>query len=200
MSNPKRDLTFLLTLSCFLVFAPLSAQRGWGGGGLGLYGPGPRLGENVALALDLRNELNLTSDQTRALENLEGRIRAEVAPLGDRIDHTRSQILAGELSGAQGLLQLESLLTEYQLAADPYRVEVAQLLTAEQHQLLQAAMFETRPGLGQGLGRSTALGLGRGSARVGGYGVGLGRGRGLARGGGGYGRGYFRGGRRFIRR
>lgn len=225
MRGPKGDFPVLVLLFLALTAAPLSAQRGWGGGGLGLYGFGPRLGENIDLALELKDDLGLTPEQIGALQELDRGIQAEVEPLDAEIQLLRNRILAGEVAGGEGLLQLERLLADFQLAAEPYRVEVANILTPEQHGLLQATMFETRPGLGRGarlgyvgagvapravygrlgLGGRGAVGL-RGGPGVGygpGYGIGyragLGRGRGLGPAARGLGRGFVRGGRGPIR-
>jgi len=205
MWTSRRHLILLLSLFFVFFSTPLSAQRAWESGGLGLYGLGPRLGENITLALELESELGLSSDQVAALEDLALRVREEVSPLGNEIDALRSQILAGGITGAQGLLQLETLLNEYQAVADPYRAEVMQLLTPDQHRRLQIGMFETRTGPGRLLGWG-AMGTTRGatpgvSTRLGlGFRAGaVGRGRGLGRSGRGYARGFVRGGRGYIR-
>lgn len=222
MCRSKRDFSVLVVLILALTAAPLSAQRGWGGGGFGLYGLGPRLGENIDLALELKDDLGLTTEQVGALQELDKLIQAELGPLDDDIELLRSRILAGKVTGSQGLLQLESLLAEYESAAEPYRVEVSNILTPDQHRLLQAGMFETRPGLGRGfpqgspgvgvgaprafygrLGGAAGLrggvGVGYGAGYGAGYRAGLGRGRGSGLGGRGYGRGFVRGGRGYAR-
>lgn len=199
MRRPKGDFPVLVLLFLALTAAPLSAQRGWGGGGLGLYGFGPRLGENIDLALELKDDLGLTPEQIGALQELDRGVQAEVEPLDAEIQLLRNRILAGEVAGSQGLLQLERLQEDFQLAAEPYRVEVVSILTPEQHRLLQAAMFETRPGLGRGarqgyVGAGVAPRAVSGRLGFGGRGaVGLRGGPGIGYGGGpgvGYGAGY----------
>jgi hypothetical protein len=185
-------LFFALALSGFGHL--LSAQQGPGGRGLGLYGVGPRLGENVQMALELRQQLGLSPDQVEALRDLEAGIQEDVVPLDLQIAALRSQLLAGEVEWSAGLLQLQELQLQYQVAADPYRTRVTEVLSPDQHQALQALMFETRPGAGLGLGAGVrplggwGLGVGvsggRGLGRGGGLGLGRGGGLGLGRGGG----------------
>ena len=179
MNGFRRFLVVFLTLFLVVGAEGLSAQRGLGGGGLGLYGFGPRLGENVALALELRGELGLSGEQVAALEDLGAGILLDVEPIEMEIEALRSQILTGGVTDRDGLLQLQSLLADYDVIADPYRSGIASILTVDQHLTLQAAMFDTRPYLGQPY-------LGQGA-----LGVGVGYGRGIAYGrGGGYGFGY----------
>lgn len=214
MNRPLPYLPAISILFLALITTPVQAQRGWGGSGLGLYGFGPRLGENIALALELEEELGLTRDQIQALRDLDSRIQQDVAPILGEIDGLRGEILDGTASGRQGLLEMERLFLEFETAAEPFRAEVAAILTPDQHRQLQAAMFDTRPGLGRGLargspgfspvayaplgprpglgfGRARAPGSGRGMTT--GYGAGLRGGRGLGRAGRGFGRGYGRG-------
>ncbi len=202
MSGPARYCLVVLLLLLTVPLVPLSAQRGRGGPGLGLNGIGPRLGENVQLALDLRADLNLTPDQVGALEELQLGIAEDVAPLEARIREVRTRVFTGETGAAPAVGELDRLLADYQTAADPYRVRIAEILTTDQHLLLQSAMFDTRPGVGWGYGTRSlgapggdpATGVlpragyyGRGLGR--GYGGGWGRGRGWGGRGAGYGRG-----------
>ncbi|MFC1660832.1 hypothetical protein ACFL3S_05175 [Gemmatimonadota bacterium] len=180
----------------------LSAQRGLGvGGGVGVYGLGPRLGENIDLALQFREQLNLSGEQVVALQELQVAIQQDVAPLEAEIDDLRARIMSGEVMQVAGVSQLQDLFNRYQAAATPYRTGVATILTADQHWELQGLMYDSRLGqgayvgrAGSGIGRGFGLSAGRGYWGPGG-GVGLGRGlrRGVRRGGGrGLGRGLMR--------
>ncbi len=217
MSPMKSGLVLALALAVSGGGHFLSAQRGFGGQGLGLYGAGPRLGENVAFALELRGELGLSDEQVRSLQVLQEGIQKEVDPLDMEIEAIRAGIMAGKVNSADGLVLLRDLNAQYQVASAPYRTQVAAVLNPEQHQMLQGIMWETRPlqgqgmaglglgsasGIGQGLGlsRGQGVGLGVGTAYGRGAGLGLGRagGLGLGRGAGrgsyrGYGRGIGRG-------
>lgn len=199
MSTMKRGLVVALALAVSGGAYSLSAQRGIRGGGLGLYGFGPRLGENIQLALEFQEDLGLTAEQMASLQELLAGIEQDVMPLEAGIDELRAQITAGEINQADGLVQLQELLGEYQTAAAPYRTGVTTILTADQHMRLQRIMWNTRPLQGQYLGRA---GVGRGLGV--GIGVGRGAGRGLGRGvGRGIGRGVGRGvagGGRYLRR
>jgi hypothetical protein len=220
MSLIKQGLVFALALGVSGGGHLLSAQQGRGGGGQGLYGFGPRLGENVVFALELREDLGLTQDQVASLQTLQAGIQKDVGPLESQISDLRAEIQAGEVDYADGVTRLRDLFDAYQEAAAPYRTQVQAVLTPAQHQTLQGIMWETRASQGLGAGRAgmvsgrtpaggTAgpLGLGRragigrgaglGLASGVGRGAGRGAGMGLGRGGGrGQGRGMARGGGR----
>ena len=203
----------IFAVALLLVIAgwgnPLEAQRGRGGGGLGIYGFGPRLGENVQLALENRGQLGFSAEQVSALEELQGGIRETLGPLQSEIDNLRYGIISGEADQVAGVADLQQLLSDYDLAAKPVQARVTQIFTAEQHLALQDIMLATRPGLGAGwgVGSGPALGLAPGAAR--GLGVrpgvraygGWGPGAGVGRGGGlGVRRGFAGGGGRGLAR
>ena len=195
MSAMKSGLVMVLALAVSGAAYPLSAQRGIAGGGLGLYGLGPRLGQNVEFALQYQADLGLTGEQIASLQELQVGIQQDVEPREAEIEALRSQIVAGEVNQTDGLVQLQQLLGQFQTAAAPYRTGVTTILTADQHLRLQDIMWSTGgvqgqylggAGYGQGqyLGRAgVGLGVGRGMVRGAGRGVGLGAGRGVARGG-----------------
>jgi len=206
MSVIKYGLVMALSLAVAGGGLLLSAQQGLGGGGLGLFGMGPRLGENVDLALEFQDQLGLSAAQVGSLEALRSGIREGVDPLELEMESLRASILSGGVASRDGLVRLQDLTVQYQAASEPFRAEVVSILTVAQHQILQGIMLETRPlpasGQGLGLAGSTRLGFGRSSgigfgrsAGVGLRGVGamrLGRGsvRGMGRGAGrGFGRG-----------
>lgn len=210
MSLVKRSLVLLFALALFGGVGLLSAQQGLGGG-LGLYGVGPRLGENVQLALLHSGELGLSEEQISSLQELQVGIEADVVPLENQLNAVRDQILAGQVDWSSGILQLQEVRAQYEVAAAPYRTGVANVLTTDQHWALQEIMYATWPGTGTppgvglglrrgwvpaaGVAPGRALGLGRGVGLGRGAGLGLGAragvyGRGLGR---GYGRGYGRG-------
>ncbi len=187
----------------------LSAQQGLGGQGLGLYGIGPRLGENVELALEFQDLLGLSAEQVGSLEALRNGIRQDVDPLGAEITDLRARLMAGEVSRVDGLVQLQDFLVQFQAAAEPYRIQVETLLTPAQHGALQGIMLETRPLQGRALG-AAGMGMGWNPGFSSGQGMWLGRGAGpgygrgaamgFGRGGGpGLGRGAVRGVRRGLR-
>lgn len=177
----------VLLLTLFLAGGGnlLQAQQGLAGGGLGLNGVGPRLGENVALALELQSELGLSGDQVQSLQNLQSGIAQDVEPVEAEINAIRAGIQSGSTPARDGLLQLQALYDEYQVVAEPYRTEVAAVLTPQQHQTLQGIMFDSRP-YAAGLGLRGGVALNRGTRLGVGQGVGLGAVRGAGR---GYGRG-----------
>lgn len=201
----KRCLATLLLLALAGGGEALSAQRALGGGGLGLRGLGPRLGENLDMVLQHQSQLGLSAEQLAALQKIRAGIQRDVEPLGALMDDLRGGILRGEVAGSQGWNQLQELWAEYDIVAEPYRTEVASVLSASQHQTLQQLMFATRtpagwgrgwesvaaPGVGWGAGRG-ALGMGGrgagwgaapGVGWVGGRGAGWAPGRGFVRGG-----------------
>jgi hypothetical protein len=198
MSLMKTGLVMALVLAVSGGGHLLLAQQGPGARGLGLYGAGPRLGENVAFALELQEELGLSADQVQSLQLLQEGILQDVDPLETEIEGLRSGILAGEANSAEGLALLREFSAQHQAASAPYRTQVAAVLTPAQHQTLQGIMWEARlqqgrGGLGVagvGLGQGAALGVGLGVGRGAGLGLGrsgalgLGRGGGLGLGGG----------------
>jgi hypothetical protein len=198
----KRYLATVLLLAVAGGGEALSAQRGLGGGGLGLRGLGPRLGENVDMALQYRGDLGLSADQVAALEEIREGIRRDVEPWEARLNDMRGAILAGEVAGPQGWAQLQEFWVEYDAVAEPYRIGVASVLSPTQHQTLQDMMFATRTpagwgwggaaaGVGWGAGRGPGWGMGRGAAWGAGRGLGWGTGRGA---GWAAGRGFVRAG------
>jgi hypothetical protein len=148
------------------------------GGGWGVYGVGPRLGENIELALEFRDRLNLSEDQVAALQKLQQDIQRDVTPLETEIEALRGLIRNGDVAWTEGVGQLQDLFTRYDSAAEPYRTGVARILSGYQHSMLQGMMYETRLGSvpARGLARP-GLGLRRGRG-LGGRGIGLGLGRG----------------------
>lgn len=208
----RRGITVLVFLALAGVGVPISAQQNPGpGGGLGLYGVGPRLGENIQLALGSRETLGLSGEQVEALQELGVGVQRDVAPLELEIEELRARIIGGEIVWTAGVGQLQDLFARYETAATPYRTRVAGILTGEQHLLLQEMMYRTRFGSGAnlrlgraGLGRGPGLGVGAGlPARGLGRGLAYRRipvvGRGMGRRGGrGLGRGFARSGWRSI--
>ncbi len=197
MSMTRWRMALVVALTVSSGGPVLSAQQGRAGAGLGLYGLGPRLGENIELALELQDLLGLSAEQVGSLQTLRAGVSENVDPLGVEITGLRAMIMAGEVDRVEGLIRLQGLLDEYEVVAAPYRTEVATVLSPAQHGILQSVMWDGRPalGLGQGAigpGLGTAPGLGSGQgvgyARPGalrrGVALGLGRagGRGLGRG------------------
>ena len=148
-----------------------------------------------------------------ALRQLQGGIAEDVGPLEAEVAGIRAGILSGEVNSSEGLALIQDLYVQYDAVAEPYRTEIANVLSPAQHETLQAIKWETRPVVGPGvglygsgilsglgLGAVRPLGFGRGGGfgrgvglgqagrlglgRWGGPGVGRGGGRGLARGGG----------------
>jgi len=205
MSVTRWMLAIALALAVSGGEPVLSAQQGQVGTGLGLYGLGPRLGENVELALELRGELGLSAEQVGSLQTLLAGISQDVDPLAGEITELRAMVMAGEVDRVESLVQLQGLLAQYRTVAAPYQTGVETILTAAQHETLRALMWETRPipssglgvvgsgfawnsrlGSGRGvgmaqvgsLGARAALGFGGGGGRGWGRGVGRGVGRG----------------------
>ncbi len=173
MSLTKGGVVMVVALAVAGGGNSLTAQRGLGGGGgLGVYGFGPRLGENIELTLQLQEQLKLSGEQVSALQELQVGIQQDVAPLEAELDALRARVVSGEVTRFAGVSQLQDLFTRYEAAATPYRTGVATILSADQHLELQVLMYETRPGAqgflgvaGSGFGRGVGRGFGRGYAR-----------------------------------
>lgn len=182
MSTSKRALLVVLIIALSGAGHPLFGQRGRGGVGLGINGLGPRLGENIQLALARKADLGLSAAQVSSLQGLQAQVLENVEPLAVQIDEMRAGIQTGDLDPYQGTATLQELLANYEIVANPYRTEVTSLLSTNQHAALQQMMWATRGGAGQGLGMGTVgrgLGAGRGVGLGRGAGMGLGRGVGL---------------------
>jgi len=122
---------------------------------------GPRLGENVELALEIRDQLGLSAQQVESLQALQVGIDMDVHPLAAEITTFRALIRGGEMDPVEGLTQLQGLLNQYQLVVEPYRLEVDAILSPTQHRMLQQVMLETRPLPALGMGRPGLPGPGR---------------------------------------
>ena len=81
MSVTRWNLAIALALVLSFGGSVLSAQESPARAGLGLYGLGPRLGENVELALELQDQLGLSAEQVGSLQTLRAGISKEVDPL-----------------------------------------------------------------------------------------------------------------------
>ncbi len=196
MSIVKQSLIIIAALAVSATMSPVAAQRGVGQGqGLQVNGIGPRLGENIALALENRDRLGLSEDQVAGLQLLQAGVAEDVTPLQTEVDALRTRMRAGEVSYTAGIPQLRGLLAELDIASEPYRAGVADILTADQHLELQEIMWSTRPyDAGwysrAGFGYGVQPRVGTGFRPRGGFGRGAawgGRGRGLLRGGHGAG-------------
>jgi len=182
MSFTKRMSTAFLLFALAGVVSPVAAQWGVGGQGLRVYGVGPRLGENIELALQYRDRLALSSEQVARLQQLQSGVERDVTPLGREIDVLRSSIGTGGVPYTEGQARLQSLLAEFEVAAEPYRTGVTNVLTPEQHVTLQRMLYDSRPYVGIGYGRAAA-GYGRAAPGYGAVGPGvLWRGRMIGRG------------------
>jgi hypothetical protein len=179
-------LASILALAVCVEGNPVSAQQGVGGTGLRVYGVGPRLGENVQLALQNQQALGLSSEQVARLQDLQSGIEREIDPLETEIDAARLSLQTGSVSYTEGQARLQELLTRLETAAQPYRTAVAEILTANQHAALQQMLYATRPWWTPGYGRA---GVGWGVVAPGPYGYGRGLGV-VAPGAYGYGRGF----------
>ncbi len=198
MSLMKGVLTGILALAVCAVANPVSAQRGVGGPGLRINGVGPRLGENVQLALQNQARLGLSSEQVARLQELQPGIESEIVPLENELNAARMSLQSGGVGYPEGQAQLQELLARFETAAQPYRTAVAEILTPTQHAALQQMLYATRPYWTPGYGRA-AVGWGAvapgayGGYGYGGYGYGRGFGAGRAWGGAWGGRGWGRG-------
>jgi hypothetical protein len=179
MSLTKRIAAGFILAVLAWAASPAAAQVG-SAPGRRVYGVGPRLGENLQLALQQQDRLGLSSAQVEQLRELQSGVERVVTPLEQEIDQFRSSIGSGGVSYARGQARLLELLAEFEAAAEPYRIGVSEVLTPDQHATLQRMMYDTRPygrgwaGAGYGrVARGTALG-GRGFGRGAGYGAGWG--------------------------
>lgn len=187
MSYVKRTSTLFVAAGLAVALALSGAwaearAQPVSGSGYGVFGAGPRLGENVELALENADRLGLSEAQVVELEAIAEGLRREVVPLRDELTGLRARISSGEVTYAESAGLLRGLLAEIEEVATPYRRGVAETLTPEQHAELGRMMYATRayPGWGQGRrgpgGRGSGWYRGRGGGFRGGPWVRPGRG------------------------
>lgn len=144
MSLTTRTLALLVACALSGVWSHAWAQTA-PGGGYRVYGVGPRLGENVELALRNAERLGLSEGQIAELNAIREGLQWEVAPIQEQIAGLRAGIRAGEVTYEASAEELRTLLVQLDELAEPYRRGVAETLTAEQHAALQQMMYDTRP-------------------------------------------------------
>lgn len=159
MRRMSGGLILALTLVIGAGVTPVQGQRGPGFRG---QSAGPHAGRSLDAIIENREVLGLTEDQLAQIQDLKATMDSEVAPLAEGIRELRDQIQAGEVDRNEGFRQLQALRGEMMIASAPLRGRVQEILTVEQHQRLQAAMRQSRPGPARG----GALG-GRGQGRMG---------------------------------
>jgi len=174
MVGAGRTFALVFIVAAAAAAHPLSAQVGRGGGGLGIYGFGPRLGENIQFALENQAQLGLSAEQVASLRELQAGIQQEVEPIEAEIDDLRLGIISGAVDRVDGIVALRELFAEFNAAAAPYRAGVASVLTVDQHRALQGMMWSTGAGLGAGWGRGAGVGPGVALGALPGPGLGLG--------------------------
>ncbi len=197
MSFTKRVATGFILLAMAWAASPASAQPGPAGVGRRVFGVGPRLGENIQLALQHQDRLGLSSEQVARLQDLQSGVERDVTPLQEEIDALRASLRTGGVAYVEGQARLQDLLARFETAAEPYRTGMNEVLDPSQHDALQRMMYDSRPypqmgygWAGAGFGRA-GVGYGRlaRGAAWGGRGAGRGVGRGVGRGAGwGFGR------------
>jgi Spy/CpxP family protein refolding chaperone len=140
-------LTVALTLAVGAV--PLQAQRG---GGVGGRAAGPHAGRSLDILLENQEALGLTDAQLAQIQDMKTTMDTEVAPLAEELRTLRDQIRAGEVDRDKGFRQLQGLRGELMTASAPLRGRLQEILTVEQHRALQAEVWQSRPGMGRGMG------------------------------------------------
>ena len=167
-------------LALTVAVNPVDAQRGRGvAGPAAQRAQGPHMGRSLELALEHRDQLELTDDQAAQLQELKAVVDGDISGLQAEMRELRSRIQGGEIPRDEGFRQMQALRGELITASAPLRGRVQEILTVAQHGKLQGLVRQERPGIGQ----PGALGPGRGGA-VGRSGPGAAPGRRLAAPGG----------------
>ena len=177
MTKMSGGIVLAVAVAVGLAASPLQAQRGAGFRG---QMAGPNMGLSLDILLENQENLDLTGDQLRELESLKATMDGQVAPLAEEMKVLREQIWAGEVDRGEGFRQLQALRGEFLTASAPLQGRVQEILTVEQHRLLQAEVWQVRPGMGRAgaafQGRGGAF-QGRGGAFQGRGGMGMTRGQ-----------------------
>ncbi len=138
----KTHTIALLTMTALAMAAPLSAQRpgparpgaGLGpGSSLGGRGMGPRLERVIALALERRDTLELSTDQIRELEELRSEIDRSEADLREQAELLREE--AGD-DREQIRERMRELMESGREAREAQRERYEQVLTRDQRDRL----------------------------------------------------------------
>jgi hypothetical protein len=160
-----------LILALAVAAVPLQAQRGQGVGGEAFRGPGgPNLGRSLELALENREELELSQEQLTQLQELKQIIDEDVAGLAEEMKALRESIRSGEVGRDEGMRRMQALQGEFLTASAPLTGRVREILTVEQHGKLQPLVRRGRvgrvgAGAVRGRGMSTFRGRGMGTFR-----------------------------------
>lgn len=177
MTKMSGGIVMAVAVAVGLAASPLQAQRGAGFRG---QMAGPNMGLSLDILLENQENLDLTADQLRELESLKAIMDSQVAPLAEEMKALREQVWAGEVDRGEGFRQLQALRGEFLTASAPLQGRVQEILTVEQHRLLQAEVWQNRPGMGRAgaafQGRGGAF-HGRGGAFHGRGGMGMPRGQ-----------------------
>lgn len=146
MMGTKRVTGAALVVAAALVPGSLQAQRGGGFGGAG----GPNMGRSLEVVLEKQQQLNLSQDQIVELQGLKNTLDTKVAPVVDEMEGVRQLVRDGEIDRDEGLRQMQALRGQMITNAAPLQGRVQEILTVEQHRILQSAVRQGRPGGGRG--------------------------------------------------
>jgi len=167
MTKGNGGLILAVAVAVGLASSPIQAQMGAGTRGPGARvgqgqmgqqngasnfrrGGGPNMGGSLEALLEKREELGLTGDQMRDLEGLKATMDGEVAPLVEGMKALQEKIRAGEVERGEGFRQMQALRGELLTASAPLQGRVQEILTVEQHKILQGEMRELRMSEGRG--------------------------------------------------
>ena len=173
MMGTMRVMGAALVVATALVPVPLHAQRGGGLRGAA----GPNMGKSLEVVLEKQEELGLSQDQIAQLQELKNILDTDVVPVIEEMAGVRKMIQEGGIDRDEGLRQMEALRGQMITNAAPVQGRVQQILTVEQHRVLQSAVRQGRPGAaragaGQVRGAMGGRGVGRAQPpRIGAWGM-----------------------------
>jgi Spy/CpxP family protein refolding chaperone len=149
MTRKREGVVLAVALALAVGTVPLHAQRG---GGVMGRAAGPHAGRALDILLENQEALELTDAQLAQIQDMKTTMDTEVAPLAEELRTLRDQIRAGEVDRDEGYRQLQGLRGEILTASAPLRGRLQEILTVEQHRALQAEVWQSRPGMGRGMG------------------------------------------------
>ena len=149
MTRKREGVVLVVALALAVGTVPLHAQRG--GGAMGR-AAGPHAGQALDILLENQEALDLSDAQLAQIQDMKTTMDTEVAPLAEELRTLRDQIWAGDVDRDEGYRQLQALRGEILTASAPLRGRLQEILTVEQHRVLQAEVWQSRPGMGRGMG------------------------------------------------
>jgi hypothetical protein len=171
-----KTVVFGLMVAALTIAGPLAAQRpgrpGMGPGMSGVpgRGEGPGLERLIALALERRDSLGISSEQVAGLEALRAEVERSNATIRDQMEAARADSVGDRRATME---RMRGLVESTRAERQAQRERFEQLLSQDQRERLRPLLRRERAGRPDGL-RRTVRGPGRRGGAIGARGFGRG--------------------------